>query len=67
MNRSGPIYITKPSLGSLEQYHQLLEQIWHSRQLTNSGPLAMQLERELAERSMCSFHYWYPMVPLLSM
>jgi len=58
MNRSGPIYITKPSLGSLEQYHQLLEQIWNSRQLTNSGPLAMQLERELAE----TLHVQFPLL-----
>ena len=49
MNRTGPIYITKPSLGSFEHYQQLMQQIWDSRQLTNSGPLAMQLERELAK------------------
>ena len=55
MDRSGPIYITKPSLGSLEQYHQLLEQVWNSRQLTNSGPLAMQLERELASTLQVQF------------
>ena len=49
MKLSGPIYITKPSLGSIEQYNLLIQQLWNSRQLTNSGPLARQLEQKLAE------------------
>jgi len=48
MDSSEPIYITKPTLGSLAAYQQLIEQLWSSRQLTNSGPLSMQLERELS-------------------
>lgn len=49
MTISEPIYITKPTLGSLEKYQELLSQLWTSRQLTNSGPLSMKLEREIAQ------------------
>ena len=49
MKHSVPIYITKPSLGSLEEYNLLIQQIWNSRQLTNAGPLSRQLEQQLAD------------------
>lgn len=42
-----PVYVTRPSLVSLERYHELLEQIWQSRQLTNNGPFHRELESEL--------------------
>lgn len=48
MNHSEPIYITKPTLNSLSEYSVLLEKIWESRQLTNTGPLSRQLESALS-------------------
>ena len=49
MNNSEPIYITKPTLNSLSEYTALLEKIWETRQLTNTGPLSRQLESALSE------------------
>lgn len=49
MNLSTPIYVTRPSLPPLEELQPYLEQIWHSRILTNGGPLHQQLEQKLCE------------------
>ncbi|MDR4989261.1 MAG: DegT/DnrJ/EryC1/StrS family aminotransferase [Bacteroidales bacterium] len=43
-----PIYVTRPALPPLEEYTELLEQIWDKRILTNNGPMHKQLEEELA-------------------
>jgi len=44
-----PIYVTQPQLPPLEQFLPMLEQIWESRQLTNSGPFHEKLEQALCE------------------
>jgi len=44
---SEPIYVTRPTMPSLEAYTALLEGIWDSRWLTNDGALHTQLEQAL--------------------
>jgi len=43
------IDVTEPYLPPLEEFIPYLQQIWESKRLTNSGPLHLQLEMELAE------------------
>lgn len=43
-----PIYITQPALPPLEEFTELLKQIWDNKILTNSGPFHQQFEKELA-------------------
>tara|TARA_Y100001980_G_C14549292_1_gene331081 strand:- start:1177 stop:2268 length:1092 start_codon:yes stop_codon:yes gene_type:complete len=43
------IYVTKPSLPSLEEYKKSLEKIWESRILTNDGPFHIQFEKKLKQ------------------
>jgi len=42
-----PIYVTQPSLPTLEEFIPYLEQIWESKWLTNSGPFHRQFEQAL--------------------
>ena len=44
-----PIYVTQPSLPSLEEYTDYLKKIWESKRLTNNGPFHQQFEKGLAE------------------
>lgn len=44
-----PIYVTQPSLPPLEEYIELLKQIWDNKILTNNGHFHRQFEKELAE------------------
>ncbi len=43
------LYVTRPSLPSLEEYQELLQTIWARRTLTNRGPLLLDLEHEVAD------------------
>lgn len=43
------LYVTKSFLPDIKEYVSLLEQIWSNGQLTNDGPLVLELERKLAE------------------
>jgi len=43
------IYVTQPFLPPLEEYTDLLKQIWGSKQLTNNGPFNQKFEKALAE------------------
>lgn len=43
------IYVTKSFLPDIKEYISLLEEIWANGQLTNDGPLVLELERKLAE------------------
>ena len=43
------IYITQPFLPPLEEYTELLNQIWENKQLTNKGPFSLQFEEALAK------------------
>lgn len=43
-----PIYVTQPTMPPLEEFTELLKQIWDSKKITNSGPFHEQFEQELA-------------------
>jgi dTDP-4-amino-4,6-dideoxygalactose transaminase len=43
------LYVTKSFLPDIKEYISLLEEIWTNGQLTNDGPLVLELERKLAE------------------
>ncbi len=49
MPQNKNIYVTQPSLPPLEEFTELLKQIWKSKILTNNGPFHQQFEKELAE------------------
>ena len=44
-----PIFVTKPSLPPLQDFHALLEDIWKSEVLTNNGPMVQRLEFEIRQ------------------
>lgn len=46
---SSPLYVTRPTLPSLDEYAGLLEGVWERQWLTNEGELHQRLERELCE------------------
>lgn len=43
------IYVTRPELPPLDEFHSMLEQIWESRVLTNGGHFHALFEKALAE------------------
>lgn len=49
MNMDKPIQVTEPFLPPLEEYVSYLEGIWKRGQLTNHGPLVIELERLIQE------------------
>ena len=46
---SNSITVTSPLLPDLNEFHELLKQIWDSKWITNNGSFHQQLERALAE------------------
>lgn len=50
MSDHKPIYVTKAFVPPIEEYAEQLRRIWSTGQLTNQGPLALELEKLLAER-----------------
>ena len=58
MNTERPITVTSPLLPNLEEFNELLKDIWASRWITNNGSFHQQLERDLAN---------YLKVPYLSL
>lgn len=42
------ITVTSPLLPNLDDFHEMLQQIWNSRWITNNGSFHKQLEKELA-------------------
>jgi dTDP-4-amino-4,6-dideoxygalactose transaminase len=44
-----PVYVTQPSLPPMEEFTELLKQIWDTKILTNNGPFHQQFEKELAD------------------
>ncbi|MDN3920944.1 DegT/DnrJ/EryC1/StrS family aminotransferase [Roseateles violae] len=49
MSNQKPIYVTQPQLPALQDFTQLLGQIWDSKVLTNGGPFHQQLEGALCD------------------
>ena len=45
-----PIYVTQPTLPSLEEYNELLDGIWERGILTHNGPLVQHLEDEICKK-----------------
>jgi len=45
-----PLYVTQPSLATLERYSELLGGVWERGILTHNGPLVQRLEKELQAR-----------------
>jgi dTDP-4-amino-4,6-dideoxygalactose transaminase len=43
------IFVTQPTLPSLEEFIPFLQIIWESKQLTNGGPFHQELEQKLCE------------------
>lgn len=43
------ITVTSPLLPNLDEFHELLKQIWDSKWITNNGSFHKQLEKELAD------------------
>ncbi len=50
MNNHKPIYVTQPSLASLDEYKAVLEGVWERGILTHNGPLVQQLEKDLCKK-----------------
>lgn len=48
MNRE-PVFVTKPSLAKLSEYHKILEGIWERGILTHDGPLVQEFEKEVCK------------------
>jgi dTDP-4-amino-4,6-dideoxygalactose transaminase len=44
-----PVYVTQPALPPLEEFTELLKQIWDTKILTNNGPFHKQFEKALAD------------------
>ncbi len=44
---NGPVFVTRPFLPPQETYQRYVTEIFNSRNLTNNGPLARQLEQNL--------------------
>ncbi len=42
MSQHPPIYVTQPLMPPLEDYTELLQQIWDRKILTNGGPVQRQ-------------------------
>ncbi|MFA5663589.1 DegT/DnrJ/EryC1/StrS family aminotransferase [Castellaniella sp.] len=49
MHKHSPIHVTQPSLPPLDDLLPALQQIWHSKILTNGGPFHDRFESALAE------------------
>lgn len=45
-----PIFVSQPSLASLEEFTELLKGVWERGILTHNGPLVQQLEAELCQK-----------------
>ena len=55
---SNNITVTSPLLPNLDEFHEMLKEIWASKWVTNNGSFHQQLEKALAE---------YLKVPYLSL
>lgn len=49
MTQENPISVTSPLLPNLDEFHDMLREIWNSKWVTNNGQFHKQLEKELAQ------------------
>ena len=49
LNPPEPIYVTRPSLPPLEDYHALMEGVWQRAWLTNDGQFHAELQEKIAQ------------------
>ena len=49
MTGKGMITVTCPLLPNLDEFHELLKEIWDSKWITNNGQFHQQLEKALCE------------------
>src|SRR5450830_905292 len=49
MTPDRPLYVTQPTLPSLEEFVSYLRRVWDSKILTNGGPLHQELEQALCD------------------
>ena len=49
MNTDGKITVTSPLLPNLDDFNEMLKQIWDSKWITNNGQFHQQLEKALAK------------------
>ena len=49
MDNPKPILVTSPLLPNLDEFHELLKEIWNNKWLTNNGAFHQKLEAALAE------------------
>ena len=49
MDNNHQITVTSPLLPDLDEFHQLLKEIWDSKWITNNGSFHQRLEKALAE------------------
>lgn len=47
---TSPIFVTQPSLATLDEYTDLLKGVWERGILTHNGPLVRRLEKEICEK-----------------
>ena len=50
MSEQSPIYVTQPSLAPLDEYYELLSDIWKSGILTHNGPMVQAFEKKFAKQ-----------------
>jgi len=50
VNKEEPVFVTTPSLNSVEEFAKLLSEVWKSGILTHNGPLVQKLETSLCDR-----------------
>tara|TARA_A100000164_G_scaffold69679_1_gene58111 strand:+ start:2817 stop:3926 length:1110 start_codon:yes stop_codon:yes gene_type:complete len=48
-----PVYVTKPFLGNLNDYNQILEEIWDNKILTNRGKFVNEFEEKFILKFLC--------------
>lgn len=49
MKQEEQITVTSPLLPNLDEFHELLKEIWDSKWITNNGQFHQQLEKALCE------------------
>lgn len=49
MNTKDQVLVTSPLLPSLDEFHEMLKEIWESKWVTNNGRFHKELEKALAE------------------